>query len=178
MELSSYLKSDKAEIKHLFENVFSESEGLEEGILIANLVNDLMNNTSDRDIFGFVSKDKGKLTGAIFFTRLFFDTQIEAFILAPVAVITKFQGKGIGQKLIDYGIEQLKRKGVQLVFTYGDPNFYSKSGFQSISENIIKAPCDLTYPQGWLCQSLNGSRIAPILGTPRCVKALDKPEYW
>lgn len=148
MKFSAYNQSDKQQIKKLFESVFSESEALGEGILIAGLVIDLMNTTKDQDIFGFVARDKDKIIGCIFFTRLSFNTPIEAFILSPVAVDTKYQRKGIGQKLINYGLGVLKKNGVQLAFTYGDPHYYSKVGFSSIDEDVVKAPHYLTQPEG------------------------------
>ena len=178
MKLVAYEKSESIEIKQLFEDVFTDSEGEAEGTLIANLVVDLMSSMQDQDIVGFVAKDESKIIGSIFFTRLSFRAPIVAFILAPVAVHTDYQGRGIGQKLINFGIEQMKENGTELVFTYGDPNFYSKVGFQSITEEIVKAPLKLTYPEGWLCQSLTGNEIAPSAEKPRCVAALNKPEYW
>jgi predicted N-acetyltransferase YhbS len=116
--------------------------------------------------------------GSIFFTRLSFDILLDAFLLSPVAVHTDHQGKGVGQRLIGFGIDQLKKKGVKLVFTYGDPNFYSKVGFRHISEDIVKAPFKLAQPEGWLCQSLDDGEIASLSGSLRCVKALNNPEYW
>jgi putative acetyltransferase len=82
------------------------------------------------------------------------------------------------KKLINYGIQQLKAAGVELVMTYGDINFYAKVGFQPISEAVVKAPLKLTYPEGWIGQSLISDTVAPIAGPSACVKALDKPEYW
>ncbi|MCK5334537.1 MAG: GNAT family N-acetyltransferase, partial [Gammaproteobacteria bacterium] len=64
------------------------------------------------------------------------------------------------------------------VFTYGDPKFYSKVGFSLISEKLVKAPLTLTYPEGWLAQSLVGDEIEAITGSSYCVEALNKPEYW
>ncbi|MDY6978460.1 MAG: N-acetyltransferase [Pseudomonadota bacterium] len=178
MKLSSYKESDKYEIKQLFEDVFAESEGPEEGRLISGLVLDLLNTTKSQDIFGFVAREGEKITCGLFFTRLHFDGPIEAFILSPVAVKTECQGKGIGKKLINYGLEQLRDKGVKLVFTYGDPAFYSKVGFKQITEEVVQAPLPLSQPEGWLCQSLDGDEIKPVSGRPRCVEALNKPEYW
>jgi predicted N-acetyltransferase YhbS len=109
---------------------------------------------------------------------LSFDTPIDAFILSPAAVHTNYQGKGVGQKLINFGIGQLREKGVKLAFTYGDPDFYSKVGFQRITEDVAKAPLDLKQPEGWLCQSLDGGDIEPVPGNSNCVMALNKPEYW
>ena len=178
MQLSSYKNSETTDIKQLFEDVFSDSEGEAEGALISNLVVDLVNSTQDQDIFGFVAKDDNKIIGSIFLTKLSFRAPIIAYILAPVAVHTDYQGKGIGQKLINFGIERMKDNGTELVCTYGDPNFYSKVGFQSITEEIIKAPLKLTYPEGWLCQSLTSNEISPISEKPHCVAALNKSEYW
>ena len=107
-----------------------------------------------------------------------FESEVNAFLLSPVAIHTKYQRKGIGQKLINYGIHHLKENGIALVFTYGDPKFYSKVGFSPISEKLVKAPLKLTYPEGWLGQSLVSDKIEPVSGRSYCVSALNKPEYW
>jgi putative acetyltransferase len=166
------------EIKRLFTIVFSDSEGESEGILIGNLAYELMTETDKKDLYGFVAIDHGIIIGCIFFSRLIFESGINAFILSPVAVHSDYQGKGIGQQLINYGLRELKAKGVELVLTYGDINFYSKVGFDPISEEIVKAPVKLTYPEGWLGQSLISDTVEPIADQPSCVKALNKPEYW
>lgn len=178
MQISSYKSSQKAEVVKLFENVFSESESPEEGKLIAKLVSDMTESTNKKDIFGFIARNNDILLGGIFFTRLRFKDSVEAFILSPVAVNTSKQGKGIGQKLVKHGIDQLKKANVQLLFTYGDPAFYSKVGFQPISEDLIKAPLDLSQPEGWLCQSLTEEGIPAVFEKPICVGALNKPIYW
>jgi putative acetyltransferase len=166
------------EIKSLITTVFSDSEGQSEGILIGNLAYELMSETDKEDLYGFVAIEHEKIIGCIFFSRLTFDSGTRAFILSPVAVHSAHQGKGIGQRLINYGIKRLKDEGVELVMTYGDPNFYSKVGFSPVEEETIKAPMQLTYPAGWLGQSLISDSVNPIAGQPFCVKALSKPEYW
>ena len=178
MELLPYKNSDKIEIYELFKKVFSDAEGKSEGTLIGNLVLNMMKSTGKNNIFGFVASEQEEIIGCIFFTRLSFETSVEAFILSPVAVHTSYQGQGIGQKLIKYGIGQLREKDVNLVFTYGDPAFYSKVGFQFISEEVAEAPFKLTQPEGWLCQSLDGDEIKPIAGGSSCVSALNKTKYW
>ena len=42
------------------------------------------------------------------------------FMLSRVAVATNEQGKNIGQKLINHGLNDLKSMRTDLVFTYGD----------------------------------------------------------
>jgi len=178
MNFSTYKKSDIEEIKQLFLRVFSDSEGQEEGSLIGSLVLDIMTSTDAQDIYGFIATENDQIIGSIFFTRLAFENSENAFILSPVAIHTNHQGKGIGQNLINFGIKHLKENSVRLVFTYGDPNFYSKVGFRCITETIAKAPFELSQPEGWLCQSLVSDEIRPIAGNSRCVEALNKPEYW
>ena len=106
------------------------------------------------------------------------DGSIDWYGLGPISVIPNEQGKGIGQQLINFGIQELKTLGVKLVFTYGDPSFYSKVGFEKIGEEVVKAPKKLTYPEGWLAQSLNNERITSEVGVAKCISALNKQEYW
>ncbi|RLC10686.1 MAG: GNAT family N-acetyltransferase [Deltaproteobacteria bacterium] len=174
MELLTYKSSNIEEIKQLFTQVFSDSEGE----LIGNLTYDIMTATDAQDLYGFVAAENEQIIGSIFFTRLTFENGVNAFILAPVAIHASCQGKGIGQKLINFGINQLKENGVRIVFTYGDHNFYSKVGFKLITEKIAKAPLKLTYPEGWLAQSLVSDEIEPIGGDSSCVEAFNKPEIW
>ena len=178
MNLSEYSSNDSEEIEKLFTKVFSDSEGQSEGLLIGKLVYDLMNSTDPEDLYGFIAVENGQIIGSIFFSRLTFESEVSAFILSPVAIHTDYQGQGIGQKLINFGINYLKENQVSLVFTYGDPNFYQKVGFKPISEKVAKAPLKLKYPVGWLCQSLVGSEIEPIAGNSYCVAALNHQEYW
>jgi putative acetyltransferase len=178
MHLLAYDPDTADEIKSLFTKVFTDSEGQSEGVLIGKLAGELMAETDDGDLYGFVAVENGKILACIFFSRLTFESNISAFILSPVAVHTDHQGKGIGQQLIKYGLERLKDEGVELVMTYGNPDFYSKVGFAPVREEAIKAPLRLAQPHGWLGQALTGNSVEPIAGHSSCVKALGKPEYW
>jgi len=178
LKLSICKDAEKPEIQDLFTQTFSDSEGQSEGKLIGSLVLDLMNQTDDKDILGFIATENEQIVGCIFFTRLSFDAPVEVFLLSPVAVHSNHQGKTIGQTLINFGLNQLKERGVKLVFTYGDPKFYSQVGFEHVSEDLAKAPFALTQPEGWLCQSLDGSKIEVLSGSSRCVKAFNNPKIW
>jgi putative acetyltransferase len=178
MKLLTYSSANTEEIMQLFTEVFSDSEGQSEGLLVGKLAYELMTGTDAQDLYGFVAIEHEKIIGSIIFTRLRFENEVNAFLLSPVAIHTNYQGKGIGQKLINFGINHLKVDGIELVFTYGDPDFYSKVGFSPITEKLAKAPLKLTYPEGWLGQSLVGDKINPITGNSFCVEALNKSEYW
>jgi len=178
MKLSAYNPSNIEEIKQLFTKTFSDSEGQSEGLLIGDLAYDLLTNTDGHDIYSFVASANDLIIGSIILSRLTFESEVNAFILSPVAIHTSYQGKGIGQKLINFGLNTLKENEVELAFTYGDPSFYSKVGFSIIAEKVVKAPLKLTYPEGWLGQSLVSDEIKPIKGNSFCVEALNKPELW
>lgn len=178
MKFSTYRESDRQEIEALFTRTFSDSEGASEGKLIGHLVHELVSATETADMFGFVAIEQEQVVGCILFTRLSFGAPVKAFMLSPVAVDTGHQGKGVGQKLINVGIERLRELGVELIFTYGDPNYYSKVGFEQVPQEVAKAPFKLTHPEGWLGQSLNGGSLELPLGQARCVEAFNDPQYW
>jgi predicted N-acetyltransferase YhbS len=171
-------KDCKSDLIQLFENTFSTSEGEDEGILIGDLVSRLASKIDDQEIICLGTYDNKKIIAAIFFTRLSFDDFSDVYMLAPVAVSTDYQRKGIGQALINFGLDELKERSVALVTTYGDPAFYSKVGFKTVSENIIRAPLKLSMPDGWLAMSLTGQTINARSIRPNCVEEFNNPDYW
>ncbi|MFV8452518.1 GNAT family N-acetyltransferase [Vibrio campbellii] len=175
--LSPYEGVMSSEMIALFTQTFSDSEGEVEGKTIGSLVGDLLSTTPERELKGFVAKQDERLISGVLFTPLRFENGEVGYLLSPMATLTECQGKGVGQALINFGLEQLKQQGIELVFTYGDPNFYSRVGFQPVTEAQFKAPHTLSFPHGWLAQSLVG-KLTPIQGTSSCVKGLDSPAYW
>ena len=178
MELSTFNSNQTDEVIELYTQVFTDAENAEEGVLIGKLVAELINTSEEHDLLGFVALSEGKVIGCIFFSRLSFSVHTKAFILSPVAVNSEHQRQGIGQQLINFAINELKLQGVEFVFTYGDPNYYSKVGFSEISTEVIKPAFTLTYPEGWQGQSLTNKKITSIAGTCHCVSALNKQIYW
>jgi putative acetyltransferase len=178
MKFSTCNTGNIEEIKQLFTKTFSDSEGPSEGLLIGNLAYDLMTNTNEKDLYYFTVTENKQIVGSIIFSRLTLESKVNAFLLAPVAIDTSHQRKGLGQKLINYGLKTLKDKRVELAVTYGDPKYYSKVGFTPITEKIIKAPLKLSQPEGWLARSLVIDEIEPITGNSYCVEALNNPKYW
>ena len=178
MKLSLFDLSYTQEVIKLFTEVFSASENESEGQLIGDLVSDLIATTESKDLIGFVAISNNRIVGCIFFSRFVVPGDETAFLLSPVAVATSEQSTGIGQQLINYGRNHLKSLKVDLAFTYGDPGYYSKSGFNRISENIVKAPFELSQPEGWLAQSLDGNPVKAMRGSTKCVEALSDQKYW
>lgn len=166
------------EVIEFFINVFSASKSEDEGRIIGVLVSNMIETTEAQDLIGFVASSRDTVIGCIFFSRFVVPNNQVAFMLSPVAVATNEQGKGIGQKLINHGLNYLKSMQTDLVFTYGDPNYYSKVGFRSISEQVVSAPFKLSQPEGWLAQSLDGGAINSMQGATTCVEAFNDPGIW
>ncbi len=163
----------------LFAETFAVSEGPEEGKLIGGVARDLLNKTAAADRYVFSAHDDGSLVGCAIFSRLSYseDTR-RVFILSPMAVRPDRQRKGVGIALIQFGLDKLRADGVDMAVTYGDPDYYARVGFLPISEDVAKAPLVLSFPHGWLAQSLTGDDISPLKGEAACVEALSRSDIW
>ena len=179
MEFLTGYEGREAEIVDLFTATFAASEGEEEGVLIGELVRDLLGGTAEKDLLVFTVEEHGAIIGGIVFSRLTYtrDERI-VFVLGPVAVATDQQGKGIGQGLLTHGLAALRSAGVDIAVTYGDPNYYARVGFMPISEADVPAPFPLKHPEGWLGQPLTDQVMTPLKGPSRCVEALNDPVFW
>ncbi|WP_026986038.1 GNAT family N-acetyltransferase [Fodinicurvata fenggangensis] len=179
MEILAGFEEREQEIVDLFTAVFTASEGPEEGQLIGDLVSNLLYGTPNKDMFVFTAVANEAVMGAIIFSRLIYDKdERSVFLLAPIAVATGQQGKGVGQTLLSHGLAALREAGVDIVMTYGDPNYYSRMGFTPLTEALAPAPFRLSQPEGWQGQSLTACKMTPLKGPARCVEALDDPAYW
>lgn len=179
MNVTDSYKERVDEIGALFQSTFTDSEGEAEGQLIGMLARNLLSSTAELDIFAFSALEAGSVIGSIVFTRMTYpDDDRVVFLLAPVAVATSHHRQGVGSDLIRHGLDVLRNRGVDVVLTYGDINFYAKVGFAQITENVAKAPLPLQYPEGWLSQSLVAPVLKPLIGRGFCVEALNDGAYW
>lgn len=171
--------SELDEIQALYQSSFGDAEGEKEGHTIGQLARDMLETTPSNQRYCFVATDKGRLTGAVIFTQMTFTaSSIKAYILSPMAVATSNQKQGVGQALIRFGIDQLKADQVELLITYGDPNYYQRVGFNAVTIEEVPAPQPLSFPHGWIAQMLNGNELPKLSGTSKCVDALNQPHFW
>jgi len=71
--------------------------------------------------------------GHIAYSPIFADNQIIGLGLGPVAVLPNFQNQGFGSKLIENG-NNLALTHYSKIFVFGNPNFYSRFGFEFAKE--------------------------------------------
>lgn len=178
MKYGSEFKHNEQEIIDLFRETFTASEGEQEGNVIGELVSNIIKDTAHEDLYVYTAIDDEKIIGCVCFTRLKFEQdERNVFIMAPVAVLPAYQSQGIGQGLIQHALSKLREINVDVLFTYGDPNYYCKTGFKQVSEDFAKAPLKLSFPEGWLAQSFHDDFQA-FKGGSSCVSAFNKAEYW
>lgn len=177
MKFEPLVSADTGNVIHLFKDVFGKSEGEKEGGIIANLVTNLL-LTEPKDLSAFIVKEAEIVVGCIIFSKITLAADVKVMILSPLAIATDYQNKGLGQRLVEYGIEEIIKQNVSFVITYGDPKFYSRVGFEPVSEKVIKPPYKLSYPHGWLALSLDDKGVFPINAAVQCVPALMNPMYW
>lgn len=179
MEFSSHYSGLERHIEDLFKSTFTASEGPEEGALIGELARNLLSDTAADDIQVFLARAGDDLVGAAVFTRLTYSKDPRVvFLLAPMAVATRRQGQGVGQRILTHALASLREAGVDVAITYGDPAFYEKVGFKTLTESIARPPLPLSQPEGWIGQSLTEAPLAPLKGSSTCVAALNNPLFW
>lgn len=174
IKLGRLKPNDTTALSELFLNTFTDSEGPNEGQLICELTKSLITTPGVRIVTARNSEEK--LTAGAIFSPLKLSIPDKAFLLSPMAVATAHQRQCIGQRLINYGIDILRAEQTAFIFTYGDPNYYSKTGFKPISQDLVEAPMKLSYPHGWLLNETGTKQIRPCKSF--CVNALQKQVYW
>ncbi|MEM7691191.1 MAG: N-acetyltransferase [Pseudomonadota bacterium] len=60
--------------------------------------------------------------------------ELAALGLAPVAVDPRHQTRGIGARMIDAGLDRCRESGAAAVFVLGQPDYYTRFGFQNASD--------------------------------------------
>jgi len=109
-------------------------------------------------VTSWVVEINDKIIGHIAFTQCSIGTEGEFSLLGPLAVDPVFQKKGLGKKLIEFGVANLRARGVAAVFVLGDPNYYCRSGFAA--ERLVLPPFLLPDEWNGAWQSLKLDAVA------------------
>lgn len=147
----------------------------------AQLVESLLDDPTAKPSVSLLAFEKDQAIGHILFTAATIDdSPLKASILAPLAVVPNAQGKGIGGKLIEAGLNLLSQRGVDLVFVLGHPTYYPRSGFVPAHTYALKAPYPIPeeHADAWMVQALNGTALENASGNVSCADMLHKPEHW
>ena len=148
--------------------------------LVSKLAVDLLAERSTPQVISLVAESEGSVVGHAAFSPVTFDynENLQGYILGPLGVKPDYQKRRIGSRLVESGMDRLSRLGVNILFVYGDPEYYRRFGFSVEAASRYIPPYDLEYPFGWQSVSLNDCRINESPIKIACVTALCDPALW
>jgi len=109
------------------------------------LVERLRNSSTFIPELSLVAEIDGTIVGHILLAKLKIarnKQEFDSLVLAPVSVLPKFQGKGIGGQLIKQAHIVAKELGYHSVVLLGHEQYYPKFGYQQASLFGIELPFD------------------------------------
>ena len=143
----------------------------------AELVRDLLYDSSAKPLYSLLAFNTGKAVGHILFTSARLEGTQNG---ASIAVLPEFQKQGVGGKLIESGLQHLTNAGVDLVFVLGHPGYYPRYGFKPAGGQGFEAPYPIPeeHANAWMVQELRQGVIGSVSGKVKCADMLNKPEHW
>ena len=112
----------------------------------------------------------GHIVGHIMMSRIYVEER-EALALAPLAVLPKLQGKGVGSRLVKEAHKLAMTLGYEFSVVLGDPAYYSRFGYITASTFGVLAPFDVPEPY-FMVSKLNQNTLIPT-GIVKYSKAFD-----
>ena len=148
--------------------------------IVSELAINLLFEKTTPETISLVAEKEGAVVGHVAYSPVRIDNNenLQAYILAPLGVKPEYQKRGIGSRLIESGMQQLLEKGVNILFVYGDPEYYRKFGFSADVADRYTPPYKLLYPFGWQAKALNEFTAEKTSNKIACVTSLSDPELW
>jgi putative acetyltransferase len=115
------------------------------GQLVEGSIVDKLRERCD-EFLSFVAVEQGLILGHILFTPAVLETKtgtINGLALAPMAVLPDHQCKGIGTKLANAAIRQIKDTSCPFIIVLGYPEYYQRFGFESAARYGITSEWDV-----------------------------------
>ena len=113
-----------------------------------------------------VAEEDGDIVGHILFTPVeVFAAEgvLRGYGLAPVAVRTAWQRRGVGSALIAEGTRRLRDDGVSFVIVLGHPEYYPRFGFERASHYGVRCQWTGVPDEAFMLLVLDPA-VAPQLG--------------
>ena len=131
----------------------------------ADLVDKL--RTEDAVLVSLVAEISERIVGHILFSRMSIETaagSVLAAALAPMAVLPEHQRRGIGGRMIRYGLNLLRRRGEQIVIVVGHPDYYPRFGFSSEKARSLESSFS---PEAFMAIELSPGALDGVRGRIR-----------
>jgi putative acetyltransferase len=126
------------------EAVFRVVAAAFEGEDVPRLVDALRD--SGKVLLSLVAEEAGEVVGHIMFSPMTIDSDQSSFAcvcLSPLGVLPEHQRRGIGSRLVEAGLAELRQAGHGAVFVQGHPSYYPRFGFRPAREFDVHLGKDL-----------------------------------
>ena len=175
MKLRKARLEDAEGIREVYENAFPE----EEKELVSNLAVDLLSEESGRPVLSMVAEEEGGIIGHVALSPVFerCSNVFLGHILAPLAVRSEWQKKGVGSSLIREGTARLEKEA-EVLLVYGDPEYYGRFGFEAEVAEKYEPPYPLAFPFGWQGMQIGERSARGDSMEIECVAPLSNRKLW
>jgi putative acetyltransferase len=160
MDIRKETEKDYSSVRKVNESAFETTEE-------ADLVDSLRKNPKYIPELSLVAEDNGEVIGHILFTPLtIINSEVDhkLLALAPMAVLPKYQKKGIGSALIEAGFEKAQELGYKAIIVLGHPDYYSRFGFIPAEQFDIHPPLE-EWKEAFFAIELEKGSLKNISGT-------------
>ena len=116
--------------------------------------------------FSIIAEFDENIIGHILFYPINIETKtglIPTIALAPMSVLPEYQNKGVGTKLVQYGLQKCKERGFESVIVLGHANYYLKFGFEPASKWGIYSDFDVP-DEVFMTMELKEDALAKVAG--------------
>lgn len=163
------VQSDLAAIEALYPEAFPDED-------LVPIVRDLLH--AAQDVVSLVATIGPQIAGHVIFSRCSVSGQeMSAALLAPLAVISAWQRRGIGTAIVHAGLQRMEESGVDVVCVLGDPDYYGRLGFTT--ESSIEPPYSLPSEWSTAWQSIRtGDSAMPTSGKLLVPPQWMNPSLW
>jgi putative acetyltransferase len=100
--------------------------------------------------------------------------EVEGMGLAPMAVLPRCQGQGIGALLIHNGIKMLRERGSPFIIVLGYPEYYPRFGFERASRYGIHSQWSEVPDEAFMILILNKTAMVRASGIARYRREFDE----
>ena len=147
---------------------------------VAALAVALLAETSEPETVSLVAESGGEVVGHVAFSPVGCDADPGwlGYLLAPLAVVPAWHGRGVGSALVRSGMARLSDQGIDVVLVYGDPAYYGRFGFEAAAAARFRAPYPLQHPFGWQAAVVRGGECGGEGCRVSCVAPLRDPALW
>ena len=130
-------------------------------------VNKLREGSNYIPELALVAEADGRIVGHIMLTKTYItaaDSKFEELLLAPLSVALEYRNRGVGSKLVLESFDLAKKLGYKAVFVVGDPAYYGRFGFKSITLFGIKHDPPIPDPYV-MAYELTPGALSDVTGT-------------